>query len=72
MEGFLKRGVHRSIPVFAFFDEDMKEVARFIECTPAWRRPCSPRTPCDAVGAEVPGETLDVTGSPRVGHREEW
>lgn len=35
MEGFLKRGVHRSIPVFAFFDEDMKEVARFIECTPA-------------------------------------
>ena len=31
MDQFLKRGLHRSIPVFAFFDEDMNELARFIE-----------------------------------------
>ena len=31
MDQFLKRGLYRSIPVFAFFDEDMNEVARFIE-----------------------------------------
>ena len=31
MDQFLKRGMYRSIPVFAFFDEDMKEIARFIE-----------------------------------------
>ena len=35
MDEFLKRGVHRSIPVFVFFDADMKELARFIECAPA-------------------------------------
>jgi hypothetical protein len=35
MDLFLKRGVHRSIPVFAFFDEDMNERARFIETAPA-------------------------------------
>ena len=34
MSQFLKRGVHRSIPVFVFFDEAMTEVARFIECAP--------------------------------------
>ena len=34
MDQFLKRGVHRSIPVIAFFDEDMKELARFIEERP--------------------------------------
>jgi Thioredoxin len=31
MDQFLKRGVYRSIPVFAFFDDDMNELARFIE-----------------------------------------
>jgi hypothetical protein len=35
MDQFLKRGVSRSIPVFAFFDEDMNEIARFIEERPA-------------------------------------
>jgi thiol-disulfide isomerase/thioredoxin len=35
MDLFLKRGVYRSIPVFAFFDDDMKELARFIETAPA-------------------------------------
>ena len=31
MDQFLKRGLYRSIPVFALFDEDMNELARFIE-----------------------------------------
>ena len=34
MDQYLKRGIHRAIPVFAFFDEDMNEVARFIESPP--------------------------------------
>ena len=34
MDQFLKDGRHRSIPVFAFFDEDMNELARFIERRP--------------------------------------
>jgi len=35
MDLFLKRGVYRSIPVFAFFDDDMQELARFVEVAPA-------------------------------------
>ena len=35
MDQFLKRGVHRSIPVIALFDEDMRELARFIEERPS-------------------------------------
>ena len=35
MDQFLKRGQYRSIPVFAFFDEAMRELARFIETAPA-------------------------------------
>ena len=34
MDRFLKRGRHRTIPVFAFFDEAMNELARFIERPP--------------------------------------
>ena len=34
MDQYLNRGLFRSIPVFVFFDEDMKEVARFIERPP--------------------------------------
>ena len=34
MDQFLKRGLYRSIPVFAFFDADMNELARFIEERP--------------------------------------
>jgi len=34
MDQFLKNGLYRSIPVFAFFDEHMNEVARFIERRP--------------------------------------
>ena len=35
MDQFLKRGLYRSIPVIAFFDKDMNELARFIEERPA-------------------------------------
>lgn len=34
MDQYLKRGLYRSIPVIAFFDEDMTELARFIEARP--------------------------------------
>jgi len=34
MDQYLKKGLYRSIPVFAFFDERMTEVARFLECRP--------------------------------------
>jgi hypothetical protein len=34
MNQYLKDGLYRSIPVFAFFDENMNEVARFIERPP--------------------------------------
>ena len=32
---YLNQGIYRSIPVFAFFDENMHEVAHFIERPPA-------------------------------------
>jgi hypothetical protein len=35
MDQFLKSGLYRSIPVFAFFDEHMNELARFIERRPS-------------------------------------
>lgn len=35
MDQFLKKGLYRAIPVFAFFDEHMDELARFIEERPA-------------------------------------
>jgi hypothetical protein len=34
MDQYLNRGLFRSIPVFVFFDSDMKEVARFVERPP--------------------------------------
>ena len=36
MDQYLKQGKYRSIPVIAFFDADMRELARFIEQRPAW------------------------------------
>jgi Thioredoxin len=39
MDQFLKHGRYRTIPVFAFFDEQMNELARFIE------RPAVPGEP---------------------------
>ena len=35
MDQYLKRGQYRSIPVFAFFDEHMNELARFLETRPS-------------------------------------
>ena len=35
MDQYLKRGLYRSIPVVVFFDDDMQELARFIEQRPA-------------------------------------
>jgi hypothetical protein len=35
MDQYLKNGRYRSIPVFAFFDEHMNEIARFLECRPS-------------------------------------
>jgi len=35
MDQYLNQGMYRSIPVFAFFDENMNEVARFLERPPA-------------------------------------
>jgi hypothetical protein len=34
MDQYLNQGLYRSIPVFAFFDDNMNEVARFIERPP--------------------------------------
>ena len=34
MDQYLNNGMYRSIPVFAFFDENMNEVARFLERPP--------------------------------------
>ena len=31
MDQYLKRGLYRTIPVFVFFDEQMNELARFME-----------------------------------------
>ena len=35
MDQYLNQGMYRSIPVFAFFDENMNEVARLLERPPA-------------------------------------
>ena len=35
MDQYLKQGRYRSIPVFAFFDEHMNELARFLENRPS-------------------------------------
>jgi len=35
MDQYLNRGLYKSIPVFVFFDDHMKELARFIERPPA-------------------------------------
>lgn len=35
MDQYLNQGLYRSIPVFAFFDDNMNEVARFLERPPS-------------------------------------
>jgi len=56
---YLNQGLYRSIPVFAFFDENMKELARFIERPPK-------------VTEVIEKKMLEVRRGLRVEHVEEW
>ena len=59
MDQYLNRGIYRSIPVFAFFDENMNEVARFIERPPK-------------VTEAIDQKMLEVRRALRAQHLEEW
>ncbi|MBI4241370.1 MAG: thioredoxin family protein, partial [Candidatus Rokubacteria bacterium] len=59
MDRYLNRGIYRSIPVFAFFDENMNEIARFIERPPK-------------VTEVIEKKMLEVRRALRSEHLEEW
>lgn len=59
MDRYLNQGMYRSIPVFAFFDESMNEVARFIE------RPAK-------VTEELDKKMLEVRRAMRAENIERW
>ena len=59
MDQYLNQGTYRSIPVFAFFDENMKEVARFIERPPK-------------VTETIEKKMLEVRRALRAERVEEW
>jgi len=59
MDQYLNRGIFKSIPVFAFFDGDMKEVARFVERPPK-------------ITEYVEQKQLELRRQLRVEHGEEW
>ena len=59
MDQYLNQGTYRSIPVFAFFDENMNEIARFIERPPR-------------VTEVVEKKMLEVRRAIRAEHLEEW
>jgi len=59
MDQYLNQGIYRSIPVFAFFDENMNEVARFIERPPK-------------VTEAIDQKMLEVRRALRAQHLEEW
>src|SRR3970040_1281324 len=59
MDQYLHRGIYRSIPVFAFFDEHMNEIARFIERPPK-------------VTEVIEKKMLEVRRALRTEHLEEW
>src|SRR2546428_3059296 len=59
MDQYLNQGIYRSIPVFAFFDENMDEVARLIERPPA-------------VTEALEKAMLDVRRRMRAEHLEPW
>jgi hypothetical protein len=59
MDQYLNRGLYRSIPVFVFFDEDMKEVARFVERPPE-------------VTEYMEQKQLDLRRQLRAQHADEW
>jgi hypothetical protein len=59
MDQYLNQGIYRSIPVFAFFDENMNEIARFIERPPR-------------VTEVIDKKMLEVRRALRAEHLEEW
>jgi hypothetical protein len=59
MDQYLNQGMYRSIPVFAFFDEAMNELARFIERPPK-------------VTEVIEQKMLEVRRALRAEHLEEW
>lgn len=59
MDQYLNRGLFRSIPVFVFFDGDMKEVARFIERPPK-------------ITEYMEQKQLDLRRQMRAEHAAEW
>jgi hypothetical protein len=59
MDQYLNQGTYRSIPVFAFFDENMNEIARFIERPPK-------------VTEVIDKKMLEVRRGLRSEHLEEW
>lgn len=59
MDQYLNQGLYRSIPVFAFFDESMNELARFIERPPK-------------VTELIEKKMLEVRRALREEHRQEW
>ena len=59
MDQYLNRGMFRSIPVFVFFDENMKEVARFIERPPK-------------ITEYLEQKQLELRRQLRVEHGDEW
>jgi Thioredoxin len=59
MDQYLNQGLYRSIPVFAFFDENMNEVARFIERPPK-------------VTEELEKKMLEVRRSMRAENLDRW
>jgi hypothetical protein len=59
MDRYLNRGIFKSIPVFVFFDENMKEVARFIERPPR-------------ITEYLEQKQLELRRQLRVEHGDEW
>jgi hypothetical protein len=59
MDQYLNRGLFKSIPVFAFFDGDMREVARFIERPPK-------------ITEYMEQKQLELRRQLRAQHGEEW
>ena len=59
MDQYLNQGTYRSIPVFAFFDENMNEIARFIERPPK-------------VTEIIEQKMLEMRRALRAQHLEEW
>ena len=59
MDQYLNQGMFRSIPVFAFFDENMNEVARLLE------RPAK-------ITEQLEKKMLEVRRSMRAENLEQW